>query len=432
MSGGSRVTKTETSPWGVMPGAEGDTFEFGGQTYPSSMISPGGAFPQGLGQLPQLTGAFEAARNLYTGGQFAPSYFPSQTYAGFDPAQQAAQEAITGYATGGTPDVLSAAAQAGLVGGIDYGLGRMQRGQDLAQPLTQAQYAGLTPFDEGQYGGLLSGEVDYTAGPFGEMASAYRSQAEDQMQKALANVRGKQVLYQPGGGSRGDIFAAQSIEQSQKDLNRNLASLYGGAYSKAQAARLPAAQALSDQQAADALAAQQAADAQAASDAILEQQRQEDERIRQQQEDAIIEQQRLDQIEQDRLEELERQRELDRLEKKRLDDLRKQRELESLDAMLADLMQKAREQQEEARRQEELKRIQELEAAAKERVRQQQLADQSFIEKMLADAEEKRKADLEATMAKTLGLPGGGVGGAGNIIQTRVIDPTSYNIRWFR
>jgi hypothetical protein len=225
-----------------MPGAEGDTFEFGGQTYPSSMISPGGAFPQGLGQLPQLTGAFESARNLYRGGQFAPSYFPSQTYAGFSPEQEQAQSRILGYAGGTTPDVLSAVAQTGLVGGIDYGLGRMQRGEDLAQPLTQAQYSGLTPFDEGQYGGLLSGDVDYSSGPFGEMAEAYREQAEDQMQKALTNVRGQQVLYQPGGGSRGDIFAAQATEQAQKALTQNLASLYGGAYSKAQAARLPAAQ----------------------------------------------------------------------------------------------------------------------------------------------------------------------------------------------
>jgi hypothetical protein len=242
MSGGSRVTKTETSPWGVMPGAEGDTFEFGGQTYPSSMISPGGAFPQGLGQLPGLTKAFEAASKLYAGGQYAPSYFPSRTYAGFDPAQQAAQTATLGYAGGGTPDILSRAAREGLTGGIDYGLGRMQRGEDLAQPLSQTQYSGLTPFDDDQYGGLLSGDVNYSAGRFGEMAKAYREQAEGQMEKALENVREKQVLYQPGGGSRGDIFAAQATEAGQKALNQNLAALYGGAYQQAQAARLPAAQ----------------------------------------------------------------------------------------------------------------------------------------------------------------------------------------------
>ena len=236
MSGGSRITKTQTDPWGVMPGPPGETFEFGDQEYLTS------DYPEGIGQLPALVGAFGAARNLYDAGQYAPSYFPSQTYAGFAPAQQAAQEAITGYATGGIPDALSAAARAGLTGGLGYGLGRMQRGEDLAQPLTQAQYSGLTPFDEGQYGGLLSGDVDYTAGPFGEMASAYRTQAEDEMNKALANVRGKQVLYQPGGGSRGDIFSGQAIEQAQKDLNRNLASLYGGAYTKAQEGRVPAAQ----------------------------------------------------------------------------------------------------------------------------------------------------------------------------------------------
>ena len=235
MSGGSRVTRTETSPWGAMPGA-GGTFEMGGQEYQAS------DYPQGIGQLPALVGAFGAARNLYDAGQYAPSYFPSQTYAGFDPLQQAAQEAITGYATGGIPDELSAQARAGLTGGLGYGLGGMEYSANLAQPLSQAQYAGLTPFDETQYGGLLSGDVDYETGPFGDMATAYREQAEDQMEKALSNVRGKQVLYQPGGGSRGDIFAAQATEQAQKDLNRNLASLYSGAYSRAQAGRVPAAQ----------------------------------------------------------------------------------------------------------------------------------------------------------------------------------------------
>tara|TARA_Y100000310_G_scaffold89437_1_gene86532 strand:- start:1513 stop:1812 length:300 start_codon:yes stop_codon:yes gene_type:complete len=69
MSGGSRVTKTETSPWGVMPGAEGDTFEFGGQEYLTS------DYPQGMGQLPALVGAFGAARNLYDVGQYAPHIF---------------------------------------------------------------------------------------------------------------------------------------------------------------------------------------------------------------------------------------------------------------------------------------------------------------------------------------------------------------------
>ena len=236
MSGGSRVTRTETSPWGAMPGA-GGTFEMGGQEYQAS------DYPQGIGQLPALVEAFGSARNLYDAGQYSPSYFPSQTYAGFDPAQQTAQDAIMRYATeSGIPDALSAAAQTGLVGGIDYGLGGMEYSANLAQPLSQGQYAGLTPFDEGQYGGLLSGDVDYTSGAFGDMATAYREQAEDQMEKALSNVRGKQVLYQPGGSSRGDIFQAEAIEQAQKDLNRNLASLYSGAYSRAQAERVPAAQ----------------------------------------------------------------------------------------------------------------------------------------------------------------------------------------------
>ena len=81
---------------------------------------------------------------------------------------------------------------------------------------------------------MLRGDVDYEAGPFGEMADVYRQQAEDQMQQALSNVRGQQVLYQPGGGSRGDIFAAQAAATGQKALAQNLAGLYGGAYGAAQ------------------------------------------------------------------------------------------------------------------------------------------------------------------------------------------------------
>ena len=78
--------------------------------------------------------------------------------------------------------------------------------------------------------------------PISAMADVYRQQAEDQMQQALGNVRGQQVLYQPGGGSRGDIFAAQAAATSQKALAQNLAGLYGGAYQQAMAGRMPAAQ----------------------------------------------------------------------------------------------------------------------------------------------------------------------------------------------
>jgi hypothetical protein len=103
-------------------------------------------------------------------------------------------------------------------------------------------YAGVLPFEGDQYGEMLRGDVDYEAGPFGAMADVYRQQAEDQMQQALGNVRQGQVLYQPGGGSRGDIYNAAVAASGQKALAANLAGLYGGAYGQAQAGRMPAAQ----------------------------------------------------------------------------------------------------------------------------------------------------------------------------------------------
>jgi hypothetical protein len=103
-------------------------------------------------------------------------------------------------------------------------------------------YAGVLPFEGDQYAQMLRGDVDYEGGPYEAMADVYRQQAEDQMQQALTNVRGQQVLYQPGGGSRGDIFAAQAAATGQKALAQNLAGLYGGAYQQAMAGRMPAAQ----------------------------------------------------------------------------------------------------------------------------------------------------------------------------------------------
>jgi len=246
MSGGSRITRTETSPWGIMPGAAGDTFEFAGQEYPTSMISAGGAFPQGIGQLPGLTRGMEAAGRMYTAGEFAPSYYPSQTYAGFNPAQEAAQEAMLNYAgtAGGPADLLTQRAQEGLTAGLGYGIGGMQYGAELAQPLSQAQYAGLTPFDEGQYGGLLAGDVDLTG--FGDVASAYQQEAYKQLtdptEGLLPRIRTGLVQTQPGGSTRGDLIQAKAIEAANQRMSDNIAKAMFGAYGTAQARRMPAAQ----------------------------------------------------------------------------------------------------------------------------------------------------------------------------------------------
>ena len=103
-------------------------------------------------------------------------------------------------------------------------------------------YSGVLPFEGDQYSQMLRGDVDYDSGHFGRMADVYRQQFEDQVGQGLQNVREGQVLYQPGGGSRGDIFAANVASAGQKALAQNLAGLYGGAYQQAQAGRMPAAQ----------------------------------------------------------------------------------------------------------------------------------------------------------------------------------------------
>ena len=234
MSGGTQVTTTTTQPWEAqepyliegMKLAAG--MREGGEFTPAAYGAPGTMAPwvQALQGTPQMT---------------APGL------AGFSPQQQAAMDAITAYSMGERPATMMQRAETGLFGGPET-LGTLPYSQALmgygagAAGVGPGQYGGILPFEGDQYAEMLRGDVDYDAGPFGRMADVYREQAEDQMQKALANVRGQQVLYQPGGGSRGDIFAAQAAATGQKALAQNLAGLYGGAYQQAMAGRMPAAQ----------------------------------------------------------------------------------------------------------------------------------------------------------------------------------------------
>jgi hypothetical protein len=208
----------------------------------------------------------EYAQNLYSGGSFAPlAYGAPGTVsagaaaipqvapglAGFAPQQQAAMDAMTAYTLGERPALMQQRAETGLFGGketigalpyaqgvMGYGAGRAGVGPGAGQ----APYSAILPFEEGQYDEMLRGDVDYDAGAFGRMSDAYRKQAEKQMQQSLTNVRGQQVLYQPGGGSRGDIATGIAQSAGQEALAANLAGLYGGAYGQAQAGRMPAAQ----------------------------------------------------------------------------------------------------------------------------------------------------------------------------------------------
>ena len=232
MAGGTQVTQTTTEPW--------------------------------LEQQAYLQRGFGRAEDLYTGGAFSPQAYGAPGtmgpgvsdintvapgLAGFDPQQQAAMQGMYGYAMGARPAAMQSAAEQVMLGGagapgfLPYSQAAMGIGLGSAGfGGGPTGYAGVLPFEGDQYAQMLRGDVDYEGGPFGAMADVYRQQAEDQMQQALTNVRGQQVLYQPGGGSRGDIFAAQAAATGQKALAQNLAGLYGGAYQQAMAGRMPAAQ----------------------------------------------------------------------------------------------------------------------------------------------------------------------------------------------
>ena len=232
MAGGTQVTTTTAEPWAKQQ-------EF-------------------------LERGFGLAENLRAGGQFAPYAYgapgtatpeaaalatAAPGLAGFSPQQQTAMDAITGYTLGERPATMMQRAETGLFGGpetlgvLPYSQGIMGYGMG-AGSVGPGQYGSMLPFEGDQYSQMLRGDVDYTSEgtPYKAMADVYRQQAEDQMQEALGNVRRQQVLYQPGGGSRGDIYNAAVAASGQKALAQNLAGLYGGAYQQAQAGRMPAAQ----------------------------------------------------------------------------------------------------------------------------------------------------------------------------------------------
>jgi hypothetical protein len=174
-------------------------------------------------QIPHLKKAFQTAENLYLpeGQPTLPAYYSGKTVAGFDPYQTMAQESIVNYAKGDAPVALQSAASVANLG----------------------QMYGQTPFSGEQRADLLAGRVNTGAGtPYGAIANTYGQQFIDQMTKGLADVRKGQIMYQPGGSSRGDIYQSNVATGASQALAQNLANLYGGAYQTAQSQRFPMAQ----------------------------------------------------------------------------------------------------------------------------------------------------------------------------------------------
>ena len=192
-------------------------------------------------QKPFLTQGFGRAGELLKEG--AAPYYGGPTMAGFDPAQQAAQASMLGYALGPRPKAMQKAAENQLLGLYDiskqapeYAMGRGNVAQEYAQSGLEA----IQPV----MGDLMSGNVNYAGAdsPYQAMADVYGEQYKAQLAKQLPGIRQQMVEYQPGGGSRGDIVQGMAENAASKNLAQNLAGLYGSAYQQAQAQRLPAAQ----------------------------------------------------------------------------------------------------------------------------------------------------------------------------------------------
>ena len=155
-----------------------------------------------------LTQGFQRAQDLYNLQPMGTPFYGGPTVAGFDPAQEAAQGATLGYATGPRPGVMQAGTEQALMQGLRGGQG-----------------------------------VDYGPGsPF----SAMMNRAEEQVRgkllgTTLPGIRQAMVglngPVQPGGGSRGDLLQERAVQAAAKEFAGKTADQWGGAWAAAQQAR---------------------------------------------------------------------------------------------------------------------------------------------------------------------------------------------------
>ena len=186
MSGGSRTKTTE--PWDI--------------------------------QIPYLKEGMAEAQDLYQAG--TPDFYPGPTIAPFDPAQQAAQRSVLGYAMGPRTS--------GMQMGAEGALGR--------------SLAGATPFTPTQMSDMLAGNVNTGAGsPYAGVMTSLGNQMRDQLLgNVLPGIRQGIVEAHPGGSSVGSNIQAKAIAAANQQMLNKAAEMYGGAYDRAQAMRMPAAQ----------------------------------------------------------------------------------------------------------------------------------------------------------------------------------------------
>ena len=162
-------------------------------------------------QQPFLERGFARAEDLYSRNPQGTPYYQGPTLAGFDPAQEAAQGAMLGYATGPRPGVMQAGSEQALMKG-------------------------------------LGGQVDYdpygATNPFGDMMNvASRKVLGELTGTVLPEIRQSMVgtwdqPVQPGGGTRGDLLQQKALGTASQQLVDAATGLYGGAYDAAQS-RIP-------------------------------------------------------------------------------------------------------------------------------------------------------------------------------------------------
>lgn len=153
------------------------------------------------GQQDFLKRGFERAETLYGMQPSGTPYFPGQTVAGFDPAQEAAQGAVLGYAGGPRPGIMQGGTETALMKGLAGGAG-----------------------------------VNYGQGsPFSEMMKiAGRDVTRNLTNTVLPGIRQGLVMNQPGGSSVGNLMQQKAVNAAASTLADRAAEMYGGAYQTAQ------------------------------------------------------------------------------------------------------------------------------------------------------------------------------------------------------
>ena len=153
-----------------------------------------------------LKKGFQQAENLYNLQPMGTPYYGGPTVAGFDPAQEAAQGGVLGYAGGPRPGVMQAGTEQALMQGLAGGAG-----------------ANLTG----------------AGNPFSAMMGTAGRQALNQLTGTVLPGIREQITYsQPGGGTRGDLLQDKAIAAAHQQILDKATGMYGDAWGAAEA-RVP-------------------------------------------------------------------------------------------------------------------------------------------------------------------------------------------------